>query len=162
MMTKWLTFPAAAGYNEANYGERAARRVLKKRDIFVIGGVALLALAVLLLRPLLATPAATGQRCYIQLTVDGVKQPPQLLEGERDIEIRQEDGAVNVLHLTENSVRMQSSTCHNQLCVQQGEVTLQNRDMRPLQSLIVCLPNRVSVELLSETEAAAALEAAHE
>lgn len=136
--------------------------MLKKRDVWVIGGVALVALAVLLAWPLLSRNQQARARCYIQLTVDGVKQPPRLLERDEDVEIRQESGAVNVLRLTDHSVRMHSSTCHNQLCVQQGEVTLENRDIRPLQSLIVCLPNRVSVELMTESEAQAALEAAHE
>ena len=136
--------------------------MLKKRDVWVIGGVALAALIVLLAWPLLSRTDQASERCYVQLTVDGVKQPPRLLEREEDVEIRQESGAVNVLHLTDHSVRMHSSTCQNQLCVQQGEVTLENRDIRPLQSLIVCLPNRVSVELMTESEAMAAMEAAHE
>ena len=43
---------------------------------------------------------------------------------------------------------MASSTCHNQLCVQMGEVTLDNWETRPNQQFIICLPNRVSVELV--------------
>ncbi len=155
-----MTPTAAKGYNGANIiGERASR--LKKRDILVIGGVALLALGVLLLWPQLAPKAPAGERCYILLTVNGERQPLLPLDGERDIAVRQPTGEANVLRLTESGVRMHSSTCHNQLCVQQGEVTLENRDMRPLQNFIVCLPNRVSVELLTAQEAAA-LEEKHE
>lgn len=48
---------------------------------------------------------------------------------------------------------MESSTCHNQLCVQQGEVTRDNWSRRALGAHILCLPNRVDAEL--EVEAAA-------
>ena len=42
---------------------------------------------------------------------------------------------------------MASSTCGNQLCVHMGAVTLNNWETRPQQTYIICLPNRVSVEL---------------
>ena len=45
-------------------------------------------------------------------------------------------------------VVMASSTCHNQLCVHMGEVTLDNWELRANQTFIICLPNRVTVELV--------------
>ena len=60
----------------------------------------------------------------------------------------QEDGSVNVVEISERGAVMASSTCHNQLCVQMGEVTLDNWETRPNQQFIICLPNRVSVELV--------------
>ena len=54
----------------------------------------------------------------------------------------------NVIEISERGAVMASSTCHNQLCVQMGEVTLDNWETRPNQQFIICLPNRVSVELV--------------
>lgn len=64
------------------------------------------------------------------------------------------DGAehVNVIHFTPEGVSMESSTCDNQDCVEQGEATLQNKDVRVLANWIICLPNQVSVELFTPEE----------
>ena len=71
-------------------------------------------------------------------------------DGNSDAALRftQEDGSVNVIEISERGAVMASSTCHNQLCVQMGEVTLDNWETRPNQQFIICLPNRVSVELV--------------
>ena len=67
--------------------------------------------------------------------------------------VEQGSGRVNVIHTTENSIVMHSSSCENQDCVDQGVVSLENRDSRVLGSLIVCLPNEVILELVSAEEA---------
>ena len=67
------------------------------------------------------------------------------------ITIKNED-KVNVIRLTPNSVIMDSSTCATPDCVNQGEVTLENRDERALYNMIVCLPNSISIELYSQQE----------
>lgn len=71
------------------------------------------------------------------------------------------DGNVysNVICLTPEGVYMAASTCENQDCVQQGEVTLDNRELRVLGSWIICLPHQVSVELYSEADLEALLAA---
>ena len=48
---------------------------------------------------------------------------------------------------------MESSNCENQTCVGQGEVTLENRDLRPLFNMVICLPHNLSLELLTRAEA---------
>ena len=52
-----------------------------------------------------------------------------------------------MVEVTAEGAVMLSSTCHNQLCVKMGEVTRDNWETRPNQQFIICLPNRVSVEL---------------
>ena len=47
---------------------------------------------------------------------------------------------------------MEKSTCENQDCVNQGLVTLENRDARVLYNMIVCLPNQVMLELYTYDE----------
>ena len=71
------------------------------------------------------------------------------------LRIRQPGGEENVIDIDLNSAWMHSANCHNQDCVRQGRVTLSNRDRRVLQNMIICLPNQVSLELLSREEAQA-------
>ena len=82
---------------------------------------------------------------------------PLPLEGEYTRTIRQTmtDGseAVNVLHLTPNGVRMEDANCEGHDCVEEGEVTLENREERVLWNMIICLPHRLSLELITREEA---------
>lgn len=57
---------------------------------------------------------------------------------------------MNVVEIFKGGVRMQSASCHNQLCVQQGDVTPQSAAHAALKNWIVCLPNGVSIELVAE------------
>ena len=50
---------------------------------------------------------------------------------------------------------MKSATCNNQLCIGQGEVSLENFRTRFYRNEIICLPNRVTVELVLTDEEAA-------
>ena len=77
-------------------------------------------------------------------------------EGETSIPLRQilPDGteAVNTIHLTPEGVYMEASTCDGQDCVNQGEVTLDNRKERILSNMIICLPNQVMLQLFTPEE----------
>ena len=74
-----------------------------------------------------------------------------------EIVVRGDDGEENIVAFTENGVYMKSATCHNQLCIGQGEVTLDNVSTRFYRNEIICLPNRVTVELVLTDEEAAEL-----
>ena len=77
-------------------------------------------------------------------------------EGEYSYHLEQilPDGtpAENVIHLTPDGVWMEDSTCENHDCVQQGEVTIDNRKDRILGNMIICLPNQVTLQLLTPEE----------
>ena len=60
--------------------------------------------------------------------------------------------AVNTVHLTPEGVYMEDSTCANHDCVNQGIVTLENRDERILSNMIICLPNQVYLQLFTREE----------
>ena len=97
--------------------------------------------------------AENGVHAYLRIQVqDQVWEAiPMVDEGEYVIE--QADGKTNVVHTTATGAIMHSSTCDNQSCVQQGEVTLENRDSRVLTNMIICLPNEVILEVLTPAEA---------
>ena len=60
--------------------------------------------------------------------------------------------STNWIHVTPNGMYMEDSTCANHDCVDQGEVTLENRDERLLGNMIICLPNQVVLSLLTPEE----------
>ena len=82
---------------------------------------------------------------------------PLPLEGEYDKTIRQNlaDGteAVNVLHLTPEGFRMEEANCKGQDCVEEGMVTLENREVRVLWNMVICLPHQLAAELITRDEA---------
>ena len=100
-------------------------------------------------------PPQQPAKAYVRVQVGYDVWPliPLVDGGEHTVE--QSSGAVNIIHTTQDSVWMHSSTCQNQDCVQQGTVSLDNRATRVLGSLIVCLPNEVILELLTPEEAGA-------
>ena len=77
-------------------------------------------------------------------------------EGEYSYSLKQtmSDGTEieNVIHLMPDGVYMEDSTCDNHDCVDQGTVTLDNRDERILGNMIICLPNQVFLQLFTPEE----------
>ena len=117
-----------------------------------------------------AEAEATDQPFLVQITDDDpsiayvlVRMPnpigllPLPLEGEYSKTIRTKlaDGSefVNVLHMTPNGFRMEDANCEGHDCVNQGEVTLENREDRILWNMIICLPHQLSAELITREEA---------
>jgi len=104
---------------------------------------------------------------YIRVTVGyQVGWLPVPEKGEYSYPLEQviPDGThtLNVIHVSSEGVYMESSTCENQDCVEQGLVTFDNLSTRILGRFIICLPNFVSLELFTLEEAAAILAAGQE
>ena len=82
---------------------------------------------------------------------------PLPTEGEYTRTIRQimPDGseAVNVLHLTPEGFWMEESNCEGHDCIDEGIVTLSNREERVLGSWVICLPHQLVLELMTKEEA---------
>ena len=110
---------------------------------FIIVVVALLLLAASQLQ----RPTEAEESMAI-ITLDGEVIDRVPLSAPRTVTVEQPGGAVNVVEVSDHGAMMLSSTCDNQLCVHMGEVTVDNWEFRPNQAFIICLPNRVSVELV--------------
>ena len=93
---------------------------------------------------------------YIRAQANGESKWIPLPTTDEDLYItitRQDDpGVSNTLRMMKNGFVMDSSTCENQDCVMQGEVTLENKADRVLMHMVLCLPHNVSVELYSTEE----------
>ena len=156
---------------------------MKRRNALLILGIAVLALVLLLVgwsnrSALPSLPAVTeavpdGKNAYpedVQTAVDsffaeypaesylllttayGTRMPIPL-NGDNAFRITQADGSENVVHIGKDSIYMESSNCENQNCVQQGEVTLENRETRVLFNMVICLPHNLRLELVTRDEA---------
>lgn len=82
---------------------------------------------------------------------------PLPAEGEytRTIRLTLPDGseAVNMLHLTAEGFWMEESNCEGHDCIEEGIVTLSNREERVLGSWVICLPHQLVCELMTKEEA---------
>ncbi len=119
---------------------------MNKKNILVIGGILLIA-AVLLVLTLVSRPMTAVDEDMVIITVDGKEYARVPLSKPQTVTVQQKDGSVNVVEISDHGAVMLSSTCDNQLCVEMGEVTVDNWEFRPNQQFIICLPNRVGVEL---------------
>ena len=95
---------------------------------------------------------------YLLLTTASGTRMPIPLNADNVFRITQADGSENVVHIGKDSFYMESSNCENQNCVQQGEVTLENRDTRVLLNMVICLPHNLRLELVTREEAQRFLE----
>lgn len=118
---------------------------MNRKNLLVIAAVAMA--AVLLLIVSLANRPDTAGESMVIISVDGKEYKRIPLSEPQIVTIEQADGSVNVIEVTAQGAVMRSSTCDNQLCVGMGEVTVENWQYRANQQFIICLPNRVSVEL---------------
>ncbi len=106
------------------------------------------------------TPPSGEAIGYIRVTVGsqtGWLPVPEKGEYTFPLEQVLPDGThtLNVIHVTSEGVYMESSTCENQDCVEQGIVTFENLHSRILGRFIICLPNTVMLELFTLEETAA-------
>lgn len=119
---------------------------MEKKNWIILGALVLIALALLVLSPRLMETQA--QEDMVVITVEGKEYARVPLSRPQTVTIDQGDGRVNVVEISDHGAVMASSTCKNQQCVHMGEVTLDNWEIRPNQAFIICLPNRVTVELV--------------
>lgn len=104
--------------------------------------------------PAAETPADEESRqtpqaeAFLIISVAGRQSRVEPLDQDRDVEIAQPNGCKNVIHITRNGFHMASSTCENQLCIGQGEVTVDNYTRRILGPYVLCLPNQVELQLV--------------
>lgn len=89
---------------------------------------------------------------YLRISVNNRMYEPIPLNGRFSVDIAREGGYHNLVSAEDGVISMIFSSCDNQLCVHQGEVSLDNRDLRALYNQIICLPNEVLLEVLNEQE----------
>lgn len=112
---------------------------MKKRDLILIAAALVLAGALYAVSQLsLGVQAST-----IVVTVDGQERLRRPLAVEDSYEIRQEDGAVNIVAVEDGAVYMKEVNCRDGLCIRQGR-------MKNGAKTIVCLPHKLVVRITGE------------
>lgn len=113
--------------------------MIKKADIILL----IVILAVGLPMSVLSLTAGTGGD-KVKISTDGQVYGIYPLNEDCEIDVT-EDGHTNHITIKDGQVSMSYSTCRNQVCVNTGAIS-QTKDA------IVCLPNRVVVEIISSEE----------
>lgn len=123
--------------------------MFRRKDVLLIAAILLLALVLYGVTALSRNRQEVSGMVEIRVGGDLYETVP--LSEDREIHIEQPGGEDNLVMIENGAVRMGYSSCANQLCVQQSEVTADNWARRSLGRSIICLPNQVLVELaLSE------------
>ena len=92
-------------------------------------------------------------RGHVVITVAGRQDgDPIPMDRDKIITVKQENGAINRIHITPEYVEMESSTCENQDCIGEGEVNVNTYKDRILSTYIICLPNQVTIEMVPADE----------
>ena len=110
--------------------------MIKKADIILL--IVILAVGIPL--AVLSLSSGTGGD-KVKISLNGKVYGTYPLHEDRVIEVS-EDGHTNHITIKDGQVSMSYSTCRNQVCVNTGAIS-KTKDS------IVCLPNRVVVEIIS-------------
>ncbi|MGN1333709.1 MAG: NusG domain II-containing protein [Anaerovoracaceae bacterium] len=113
--------------------------MIKKADIILL--IVILAVGIPL--AVLSLSSGTGGD-KVKISLNGKVYGTYPLHEDRVIEVS-EDGHTNHITIKDGQVSMSYSTCRNQVCVNTGAIS-ETKDS------IVCLPNRVVVEIVSSDE----------
>lgn len=117
---------------------------MRKKDWLLIGIVLVLSAGAYLASSLWKPSAQEDQ---IVVMVDKQEFARIPLSEPQILTVAQPNGSINVIEITERGAVMKDSTCKGHDCILQGEVTVDNHEIRPNQAFIICLPNKVTVEL---------------
>jgi len=115
------------------------RWIMKKGDIWI--GVVLLGVLAWFIVPFLAKEETSGASASAVITVNGEHyRTVELTESAHEIEIETSRG-YNLLRISHNGIEMIEADCPDQLCLGFGHVHRKG-------GTIVCLPNRIFVEII--------------
>ena len=120
---------------------------MKKRDIVIAAvflAVALVGLAAVRFF------APKGNIRYADIFINDKIYEVVDLSEDTVITVDQGDGKINYIEVKDGTVFMADSTCADHLCVDQGAMSPENYENRPMLNWIICLPNQVTVELRVE------------
>ena len=119
------------------------RQRIKRNDKWLLVGI----LVALFLCFVLFRLFAGGQGVYVKVTVDGDIYGNYPLQSEQTVEIEIDGTVTNVLRIDSGEADMISADCPDKLCVHQRAISRQKET-------IVCLPNKVVVEVVGAEESA--------
>ena len=126
-------------YNNCCCARIYAREVnyMKKNDLILIVAILLVAGSIYLCNTIFSKKGNE----YVVVSVDGKEYGKYKLDTEQKISINN----TNTLVIKNGKVDMIEADCPDKLCVHQKPISMDNES-------IICLPNKVVVEIVSETK----------
>lgn len=125
---------------------KPAKKLFTKGDMLLIAAL----LVVLALSALLLARPKGGDKIRVYLGQEVYTEAS--LSKDQVILVEQPEGKWNKLVIQGGEAWMDSASCKNQDCVHQGHLSKAGASTGILGNWIVCLPNQVSVELITEEE----------
>ena len=114
-------------------------KILKKADIVLFATLMIIGISLSVLSFKSATPAKS-----VVVTVDGELYGTYDIEANQTIKVT-ENNHTNKITIKDGRVQMSYSDCKNQVCVKDGSISKTNQT-------IVCLPNKVMIEITGGEE----------
>lgn len=112
-----------------------------KNDVFFLIGI--IVLASVLIVVFYSTHSQKGS--YVKVTIDGNVYGEYSLFESQTVEIKNQDGDItNYLVIKDGYADITEANCPDKLCVKQKRISLDRET-------IVCLPNKVVVEIISNS-----------
>lgn len=111
---------------------------MKKKDVILMGGILVIALALFLIMHLTRSEAGN----QIRITVDGTVYGTYSLAKDQVIEVKEND-FYNRIRILDGEAYMEEANCPDGYCEEQGKI-------RGRTQTIVCLPHKLVVEVLDE------------
>ena len=111
---------------------------MKKKDVILMGGILVIALALFLIMYLTRSEAGN----QIRITVDGTVYGTYSLAKDQVIEVKEND-FYNRIRILDGEAYMEEANCPDGYCEEQGKI-------RGRTQTIVCLPHKLVVEVLDE------------
>ena len=109
--------------------ENEKKPLMKKRDLFIVAALLLVAVAGMAAVKFLSPNTATGSA---KIYVGSYVYKEVSLGEDQVIEIDQGNDIVNHVEIKDGAIYMSDSTCPDQQCVGQGEISMDNYDQRVL------------------------------
>ena len=106
------------------------KNLLKKKDIFIIVGILVVALIFLLVVELTKEDGAA-----VLVKIDGKEVATYSLEIDGEYEL---NGGTNILCIKNNEAYLVDANCPDHLCVKQGKISKNGET-------ITCLPNKLTI-----------------
>lgn len=116
---------------------------MKKNDMILIAALIVCALAAY--GGVSLYSALTTKEAEAVVYLDGEEQERYPLSEDTTVEIRQDNGCYNILRIHNGSADITKASCPDKICVNHRPVNGQGESL-------VCLPNRMSVEIENGAE----------
>lgn len=114
--------------------------MIKKNDIILIGVIILLGLAVILFMNAIKTEGSK-----VVITIDGNVYDTLELKEDTTYTIEVDNGVWNTFEIKDGYVNMLDASCPDKLCVKHNDIHYNHET-------IVCLPNKVVLEVIDGEE----------